>query len=387
MPTVSYSHGVRALNGAVSPAWVNSDGDQKFGLIPATDTANCAAVFDTAGDPYPVFNAFTGLAFDSDNWIVYAVGNGGHTDDNGQSVYRWRLNLASVACDRVVTRTAASDPPNTQNGTLARGDGTRTADHGYSTHTYAAGKVWLPWGAAFASASGQNSTEAWYWDPSNPGSATLGYTNLGKSDAAYDFSGGGFYETGAGYDPTDRKVWTIAQEWSGTANALKSYSVDSPYTLTNYSGMAGTGSIPFKFLIHPGRRVAILLGQLGLLRMDLTSPGTLTSCTESGTPFRTKTGGAVLDPTANGGLGAVYCWDTGTTMSRLLLPSSLSGTYAWDTVTIAGTAPTAASSGTWGKMGLITMPGGEKIIIIGGGSGVPFADRLTRIRVPANGFT
>lgn len=347
-----------------APSWLTNAPPFVWKKIPGTDVGNVAAVFAGGGDPDVVLIPWCGAAYDTSAGAVLLVANGGHTDYDGNEAYKLDCTQESCSWVLLMTPSGAAAASDVQNGSGARGDGSKVADHGYNLCQYANGKVFFPAIGAMAGATGNTSTAVWYWNEVSRSDSTRGYTNLGLADAAYDFTGGGFVESGSCYDPVAGKIYRSAQTWNVSANSICTIDHSAPYAITNFNNInIGTGEIPFQLLCHSTKRWIVALGQAGLLTMDIAASSlSFAVATESGTALRTKSAGAVIDESAQNGEGIIYCWSGGDFLTVLRLPQLLTGTFAWSKLPVLGTAPTEATNGTWKKMGLLTL-GGIKMIV------------------------
>jgi hypothetical protein len=352
------------------PSWWTSASDNTWGDVPGSAAGSLNAI--GAPSSAALIAPWTGFAYDTDNRRILTVATGGHADRAENDAYALPLTAASNAWSQLVAASGSSDASDSPNSTGQRGDGSRAADHNYNTPVYAAGKVWLPAIGAISGSTGNSSSAVWYWNPDAVGNGTLGYVYLGLADTGFDANYGGVrhVESGSAYDPIGRKIWYCMQNYVTTAKPLVSVMVDSPYTVTAYSAASlnGNGSTFHSLHVHPDKQLLILIGDNATYRMDLTSPGQFTSCTESGRPTLARGMGSVFSRASASQEGAVLVWPLagGADFYKMTFPASASGTYAWSTVTNSGTAPTTLSGGEgiWKKCGLIPMGDGHSIVLI-----------------------
>lgn len=347
-----------------TPSWFSGASDNTLTAVPGTSTGNIAAVAEaisppntnTGSDQASIMTAWGSVACDTDHKALLSVANGGHNDWAGNETYKLLLTAESCAWERVTRRSTASDPTQAFNASIARGDGSRAADHAYSNRQYANGRVYMTAGCAYAGSLGYETTEVWYWAEADIGNGRLGYTNLGLAGTC-NGSDPALVESNNAYDPIGGKVWHIPQNASSPNDSYWSVDVSTD-AITTY-----TVGLPYNFtaawvVCIPALRILLGRGDVdhsnALYRLDLTNPsGGWTSCTESGTPRSVAQDGAVFHAAA-GSNGKVYVWPAtgGTTIYTLTIPASADGTYAWSSASLAGSAPTQTINGTHKKFGI-----------------------------------
>lgn len=361
------------------PSWFASAANSTWGTIPGTGTGTIRAAHATLGtgaDCSTIVTAWNSPAWDQDKKQIIFVGAGGHGDYSGNEAYVCPLTGATNGWARLNTP-APSDASDSLNTTGQRSDGSMTATHTYGNIVYAAGKVWFPGLASVSGSTGWPTTACWNWDQNALSNGRRGYTYLGK--ACTTMSGPyqpSMYDGWCAYDPVDRNVWLVAMEANGgaTAPGLWKVSVDTG-AITQYP--IASGSLVYGWLVCiPEKRILLARGESGfrnnLIRLDLENPNAgWVNCVESGTPRGQRGDAAVYHPQA-GTHGKVYVMG-GTNLSTvrtLTVPSALTGTWAWGSATLLGTAPASPQSGSGGsgsffkKLGLIENFGGRSMLAL-----------------------
>lgn len=348
-----------------SPSWWSGATDNTLTAIPGTSSGNIAAVAEaitppntnTGSDQAAIMTAWGAVACDTDTKALLAVANGGHQDWAGNETYKLSLTGESCAWERVTRRSTASDPPQAHNSSIARGDGSRTSDHPYSNRIYANGRVYMTAGCAYSGSLGYETSEVWYWAEADKDNGRLGYTNLGLAGTA-NGSDPALVESNNAYDPVGRKVWHIPQNASSPNDSYWSVDVDTDAIVTYTVGLPYNFTAAWVVCI-PELRILLGRGDVdhsnALFYLDLTNPsaGWSSVTTETGTPRSVQGDGAVFHAGA-GSHGKVYVWPAtgGTTIYTLSIPSTVGGTFAWDAVTLSGSAPTQTINGTHRKFGI-----------------------------------
>lgn len=356
-----------------APSWFTAMPDRTWKTIAGAAGQTLHAV---RPDPLPpgndghaaVCNNWTGGCVDQERGQFILPTNGGHQGYSGNEIYALSLRDETPAWKRIWGPSSLEAIRNETMGFNSRaqyGDGAPSASHTFNRPvTDSSGNIWLAgidsmydmagnWSTATYSFS--RATQSWTYHG-------IGAPAASSSEGSYKFLGGS-----ACYDPVEHKVWSIAQYGFAytvhtvdcATGALQAYSLPG-----SNLGKSWSVIIPERRLLVVAHRVAY--GDVRLKTLDLNNPTAgFTSRTVTGSPGDVKDRGVYHAPS-----NAIFAWhDNGASILKLTVPSSVSGTWAWSSVSPASantvTPSAAQSQGTYGRFNLIEdMGNGQSSLVL-----------------------
>lgn len=305
----------------------------------------------STGSEWNLTADWIGAAVDPGRRELVIGAPGGHGGWPGNEVYVWRA--AEDPPRWVRTRTGSTgSAQDVENGPGTYADGQPSSTHSYHRPVCARGHFWLPGLDSVQSASGWWTTATFSYDlAQESGGVWRSHGRLLTTGTINKWLGGS-----SAYDPVTDKIYATPQygaenRWVTIDVAPRLAGADIAYpgaapNTTIYSSFPGNAGYNVMVAAADLRLLILLCGDAGAYRLytlDLDNPGGgFTARAMSGAPVDPYGGGLVYHQPSRALIG---WYNSGLTLRRLAIPSSLQGPWAWSSVTTTGSPPPNANQG------------------------------------------